>query len=50
MKPTEAGTVAPCFLLFGQPAGSGHFYGSDARRSPLDRYRAPGTPAYAEPS
>lgn len=24
----------------------GHYYGSDAKRSPLDRYRAPGDPEY----
>jgi NAD(P)-dependent dehydrogenase (short-subunit alcohol dehydrogenase family) len=46
MKPPVAGTVAPMFLLFGEPDGNGRFYGSDARRSPLDRYRAPGTEPY----
>ena len=46
MKQPVAGTVAVLFLLFGQPHGSGHYYGSDARRSPLDRYRAPGDPEY----
>ena len=46
MKQPVAGTVAVLFLLFGQPYGSGHYYGSDARRSPLDRYRAPGDPEY----
>ncbi len=46
MKPPSEGTRAILFLLFGQPQGSGHFYGSDARRSPLDRYREPGSPAY----
>ena len=35
------------FLLFEQLEGNGRYYGSDGRRSPLDRYRAPGTPAYA---
>jgi hypothetical protein len=34
------------FLLFGHPEGNGRYYGSDALRSPMDRYRAPGTPAY----
>lgn len=48
MKPPAEGTRAPLFLLFGAPHGSGHYYGSDAQRSPLDRYRAPGTPAYTE--
>jgi len=46
MKPPAEGTRAPLFLLFDTPQGSGHYYGSDARRSPLDRYRAPGSPAY----
>ena len=38
--------VAPLFLLFGQPEGNGRYYGSDALRSPLDRYRNPGDPPY----
>lgn len=46
MKPPEAGTVSPLFLLFGEPAGNGRYYGSDAKRSPLDRYRSPGSPEY----
>jgi hypothetical protein len=46
MKTPADGTRAPLFLLFGALAGSGHYYGSDARRSPLDRYRAPGSPEY----
>ena len=46
MKPPAAGTASAIFLLFGQPEGSGHYYGSDALRSPLDRYRAPGSPAF----
>jgi hypothetical protein len=49
MKPPQAGTVAPCFLLFGADVGSGRFYGSDAQRSPLDRYRAPGSAPYEGP-
>jgi NAD(P)-dependent dehydrogenase (short-subunit alcohol dehydrogenase family) len=47
MKPPSAGAVAPTFLLFGEPDGNGRFYGSDAKRSPLDRYREPGSPPYA---
>ena len=47
MKPPVAGTVAPMFLLFGDPPGNGRFYGSDAKRSPLDRYRSPGSEPYA---
>ena len=46
MKSPKAGTVSPLFLLFGDPQGSGHYYGSDAVRSPLDRYRSPGDPPY----
>ena len=46
MKPPDEGTRATLFLLFGKPHGSGHYYGSDALRSPLDRYRAPGSPEY----
>ncbi len=48
MKSPRHGTVSIMFLLFGEPAGSGHYYGSDARRSPLDRYRAPGSPEYTD--
>ncbi|MEO1271709.1 MAG: SDR family NAD(P)-dependent oxidoreductase [Myxococcota bacterium] len=46
MKPPEAGTHAVLYLLFGQPGGSGWYFGSDALRSPLDRYRSPGDPPY----
>lgn len=49
MKSPAEGTTAILFLLFGQVEGSGHYYGSDAKRSPLDRYRAPGTAAYTGP-
>ncbi len=42
-KTPREGATAPLFLLFGEPEGSGHYYGSDSKRSPLDRYRAPGT-------
>jgi NAD(P)-dependent dehydrogenase (short-subunit alcohol dehydrogenase family) len=44
MKPPSAGARAPLFLLFGEPDGNGRYYGSDAKRSPLDRYRSPGSP------
>jgi NAD(P)-dependent dehydrogenase (short-subunit alcohol dehydrogenase family) len=46
MKSPAEGAKAPMFLLFGAPEGSGRFYGSDALRSPLDRYRAPGSPPF----
>ena len=46
MKPPSEGAKAPLFLLFGEPEGNGRYYGSDAQRSPLDRYRAPGSAPY----
>ncbi len=46
MKPPSEGAKAPLHLLFGDLEGNGRYYGSDAKRSPLDRYRAPGSPAY----
>jgi carbonyl reductase 1 len=49
MKSTHDGANAPLFLLFGTPEGNGRFYGSDCKRSPLDRYRAPGSDAYTGP-
>ena len=48
MKSPEHGTLSIMHLLFGEPHGSGHYYGSDAKRSPLDRYRAPGSPEYRQ--
>ncbi|MDJ0870037.1 MAG: SDR family NAD(P)-dependent oxidoreductase [Myxococcota bacterium] len=49
LKTPDEGAVCPLHLLFGQLEGSGLYYGSDARRSPLDRYRAPGSPPYTGP-
>jgi NAD(P)-dependent dehydrogenase (short-subunit alcohol dehydrogenase family) len=49
MKTPAEGARAPLHLLFGTLQGTGHYYGSDAQRSPLDRYRAPGSPAYGSP-
>lgn len=46
MKTPAEGAKAPLHLLFGAVQGSGHYYGSDGKRSPLDRYRAPGSPEY----
>lgn len=46
MKSPSEGARAAMFLLFGEPEGNGRYYGSDGLRSPLDRYRAPGTPEY----
>ncbi|MEH6569094.1 MAG: SDR family NAD(P)-dependent oxidoreductase [Halioglobus sp.] len=45
MKPAAEGARAPLHLLLGD-IGTGGYYGSDAVRSPLDRYRGPGEPAY----
>lgn len=42
----DQGTLAPMHLLFGELEGSGRYYGSDAKRSPLDRYRKPGSPPF----
>jgi len=47
MKTPDEGARCPVFLLFAELDGSGRYYGSDGKRSPLDRYRAPGSPAYA---
>lgn len=47
--PPADGAVAPCHLLFAPGVVSGWFYGSDAKRSPLDVYRSPGSPAYEGP-
>jgi carbonyl reductase 1 len=49
MKPPEHATKVILHLLFSDPGGSGRYFGSDAVRSPLDRYRAPGDPPYKGP-
>lgn len=46
MKPPSEGTRAIMHLLFGD-VKTGHYYGSDAVRSPLDAYRSPGDPPYS---
>ncbi len=46
MKPPSAGARAAMHLLFAELEGNGRYYGSDAQRSPLDRYRSPGSPPY----
>lgn len=46
MKSPREGTKAALHLLFGEPGGSGWYFGSDGQRSPLDRYRSPGDPPY----
>ncbi|MEH6570035.1 MAG: SDR family NAD(P)-dependent oxidoreductase [Halioglobus sp.] len=45
MKPAAEGARAPLHLLLGD-VSTGWYYGSDAVRSPLDRYRGPGEPAH----
>jgi carbonyl reductase 1 len=42
----EMGTVSAMHCLFSPDVGTGQYFGSDARRSPLDRYRAPGDAPY----
>ena len=46
MKSPEEGASVSVFLLMGNPSGSGHYYGSDCVRSPLDKYRSLGDPPY----
>ena len=48
LPPPEKGTVAPLFCLFGDVT-PGWYYGSDAVRSPIDRYRGPGDPPFEGP-
>ncbi|MFN0253443.1 MAG: SDR family NAD(P)-dependent oxidoreductase [Kofleriaceae bacterium] len=49
MKTPAEGTRSSMHLLFGSLEGTGNYYGSDAKRSPLDRYRAPGSPEFTGP-
>ena len=46
MKQPAAGARVIVHLLFEPGGGTGQYFGSDALRSPLDRYRSPGAPAY----
>lgn len=46
-KTPDEGTVSTMYLLFDKNLqGNGYYYGSDGLRSPLDTYRAPGSPPY----
>lgn len=47
-KPPSEGCVAAMKLLFDdlRPEERGFYFGSDGLRSPIDRYRDPGTPEY----
>lgn len=49
MKSPAEGARAPMHLLWDALEGNGRYYGSDAKRSPLDRYREPGSPPYDGP-
>lgn len=42
----EMGTPSTLHCLFSPDAGTGRYYGSDAKRSPIDRYRGPGEAPY----
>ncbi|MFT4629174.1 MAG: NAD(P)-dependent dehydrogenase (short-subunit alcohol dehydrogenase family) [Arenicella sp.] len=46
MKRPAEGTSSILHLLFGELDGNGHYYGSDAVRSPMHCYRVPGDPPY----
>ena len=49
-KTPDEGTVSTMYLLFDDAIeGNGRYYGSDAKRSPLDVYRSPGSPPYEGP-
>mmetsp|Transcript_3255 Transcript_3255/g.4433 ORF Transcript_3255/g.4433 Transcript_3255/m.4433 type:complete len:162 (-) Transcript_3255:312-797(-) len=45
LTPME-GTVSLSHCLFGKLGGNGWYFGSDAKRSPLDKARDPGDPEY----
>lgn len=46
MKLPADGARVIMHLLFNAQKTSGFYYGSDAQRSPMDRYRSPGSPPY----
>jgi len=46
----EEGTVSIRHALFAKLGGNGWMFGSDAKRSPLDASRDPGTPEYTDPT
>ena len=51
-SPTSKGAMPPVYLLMSDDftkIPSGRFYGSDCKRSPLDRYRGPGDDVYEGP-
>jgi len=51
-NPPEAGAKTPMHLLLSSDFDNlptGRYYGSDGKRSPIDRYREPGSPPYDGP-
>lgn len=48
-KTPHEGASSTMHLLFNGLEGNGRYYGSDGLRSPMDKYRSPGTPAYDGP-
>ena len=46
MLSVEQGTISPIHLLMGKMEGSGKYYGSDTKRSPMHKARNPGEPEY----
>lgn len=46
MRSPEEGSRSTLHLLFSPDLATGQYFGSDALRSPLDRYRSPGDPPY----
>jgi carbonyl reductase 1 len=51
-KPVAAGAVPPVYLLMDpelETVPTGRYYGSDSKRSPIDRYRGPGDPVFEGP-
>ena len=48
MKTPEQGATSAVFLMMGDLTGdqTGQYYGSDAVRSPMHKYRSPGDPPY----
>jgi len=45
-QPSDGARSSVFLMTSNELAGNGHYYGSDSKRSPLDRYRAPGSPEY----
>ena len=46
MKTPFEGALSSVYLSMSENVGTGMYFGSDCLRSPLDRYRSPGSPAY----